>query len=101
MLFATAWLHHQPGQQKKKIGSYYKDTSAARINDTTLFTTTRCGVAELVEPLGRILILSTGKGVPVKQIAERHIVGDLGFVNAVADLVHSTDTRSAYPWFGF
>jgi hypothetical protein len=91
MLFATARLHHQHAVRRRsallKIGSSKDASSGSRINDTTLFTAARCGVAELVEPFGRILILSTGEGVPDKQIAERHLVGDLWFVCAIADLV--------------
>src|SRR5664280_472277 len=53
--------------------------SAARINHSTLFATTRCGIGDVVE-------FSTRKGVPVKEIAERHLIGALGFVSAVVDL---------------
>jgi hypothetical protein len=60
-----------------------------------LVATTRCSVAELVETFGRRLMLSTSKGVSVKQIAERHPVGDLGVAYAVAGLVRMF---KAEPW---
>jgi len=42
-----------------------------------------------------MLTISTGKSVPVKQIAERHLIEDLGFIPTVADLVRQID---ATPW---
>jgi hypothetical protein len=53
------------------------------------------GIAECVERFGRILTLSSGKNVPVKQIGELHIVADLGFVPTVSDWVRSMRTE---PW---
>jgi hypothetical protein len=51
-----------------------------------------------LKPLGpfrRILTLSTGRSIPVKQIADRHLLVALGFNYIVADLAHMI---KAEPW---
>jgi len=53
------------------------------------------GIADCVRIFGRMLTLSTGKEVPVKKIAERHVNEDIGFIPTVSDWVR---TIQAAPW---
>ncbi len=73
------------------------DESAAHINDSRhrAMRHHSLGVAEAVQRFGRMLTISTGKQVPVKQIAERHLIEDLGFIPTVGDWVRSIDSQ---PW---
>lgn len=53
------------------------------------------GVAECERAFGPTLTLSTGRVVPVRWVAERHVVEDCGFLPCLADwLKHLT----AQPW---
>lgn len=47
------------------------------------------GISQCIDKFGRMLRLSTGKQVPVKKIAERHINEDLGFIPTVGDWVRA------------
>lgn len=65
------------------------DASSAHIDDQRhrAMRHHSMGVHACIEHFGRMLRLSNGKDIPVKQIAERHCVEDLGFVPSVADWV--------------
>lgn len=52
------------------------------------------GIKECIDRFGRVLTLKNGKQVPVKQIAELHLIEDLGFVPTVADWVRSLRTQT-------
>ena len=73
------------------------DESSEHVNDLRhrLMRHHSQGIAECVRRFGRLLTLSNGRQVPMKKIAERHIVEDLGFVPAVADWVRSLKLQ---PW---
>ncbi len=73
------------------------DATAAHINDSRHRTLRHhsMGVAECVGLFGRMLTLSTGRQVAVKQIAERHINEDLGFIPTVGDWVRRLRSE---PW---
>lgn len=75
----------------------WMDETSAHVNDLRhrFIRHHSLGVAECVERFGRMLTVSSGKQVPVKQIAERHINEDLGFIPTVADWVRSLPLR---PW---
>lgn len=47
------------------------------------------GIEDAIARFGRLLRISTGKYVPVKQICERHIIEDLGFIPSVADWIRT------------
>jgi hypothetical protein len=71
------------------------DESAAHVNDLRhrVIRHHSLGVAEAIQRFGRMLTLSNGKSVPVKQIAERHLVEDLGFVPTVGDWVRNLNSE--------
>lgn len=71
------------------------DESAAHVNDFRhrAMRHHSLGVAEAVARFGRMLTNSAGREVPVKQIAERHIVEDLGRIPSVSDWIR--EMRSA------
>lgn len=73
------------------------DESSAHVNDFRhrAMRHHSFGVAQAVEHFGRMLTISSGKLVPVKQIAERHIVEDIGFIPTVADWIREIKST---PW---
>jgi hypothetical protein len=73
------------------------DETSAHINDLRhrLLRHHSQGVAECIRRFGRMLTLANGRQVPVKQIAERHIVEDLGFIPSLSDWVRSLKLQ---PW---
>lgn len=51
------------------------------------------------QALGAVLTLSTGREVPVREVAERHIIEDLGWLPTPADWFKTISLR-AVPWAG-
>ncbi len=57
------------------------------------------GCSLCVQNFGPVLTLSTGRDVPVKEIAERHIVEDVGFLPTPDDYLKCINLKAA-PWMG-
>lgn len=55
------------------------------------------GVWTCQEIFGRVLVLNTGRKVPVREIAERHIIEDLGWLPSFTDYIENTPIER---WMG-
>jgi hypothetical protein len=62
------------------------EASAVRFSHVTLFATAWCDIGKVAE-------LSTRKGIPVKENAERQLIGALGFVHAIVVFWRSFKTE--------